>query len=539
MKNYGRKILVLIIVALLAFIPGATGIASDEEAVDETVYALFSSGGSLKNMETVVRVESAKARFNYYGEFAEIKELTPGTEFDYDRQTLLWKTDKPGNDLYFKVENDEELPMEIDITHYLGGNEISPEEAAGEKGRYRMEVSIKPNPRANPEIVEKYMSQIQLQVDTEKARNIDCPDAAKVVTGKYIQLAWTVMPLSEAKFHIEYDTDKLETGEITITMTEYFDFVPGEFSELANGLDEVDGGMVMVSEALGKLKNGMTQGVSGLSELEEGLVEMADGASEFSKGLRGYGTGLGEFVNAVSGINSGLSGAAEGVSRIAENAKALYEGYSGLENGYGQVGESLNQITEMAQEIAQNGDEKDLQLYRGLQAAAQSLAQLNGDLSESNTGFAGLSTGISDASAGLNEISGGMGILVKEGGSVVRGYELLELNAGELISALNPAAKGFTEAVEGLSEIESGLYRIHESHLSLTDAVSRMNSEINAMFAEDTGTISFTDGRNQIRSLQFFIKVEGIGIKEQADGNPEAEEKSFWKNLWEKFKALF
>lgn len=539
MKNISKKILALIIVALLAFLPGTAGLASGIDEVDETVYALLSPEGLLKNLETIVRVESDKQQFKYYGEFSEIDMLTLGTKFEYDDQTLLWEKDKSGNDLYFKVVSDKQLPIEIDIKHYLEGEEISTKEAAGRKGRYRMEFSIKPNPKANQKIVEKYMSQIQLQVDMEKARNIDCPDATKVIVGKYLQLAWTAMPLAEVNTYIEYDTNKLETGELTITMVDYSDSIPDEFGELAIGFDEVNGGMVMVSEAIGQLTKGMTQGVSGLTELEKGMSEMAGGAVDFSKGLKSYGTGLSEFVNAVSGVNTGLSEAAQGLSQISQNSDVLYEGYVGLENGYVQVSENINMITAMAEEFAQSGDEKATQLYMGLQGIIQAMGQLNEGMAESNAGYAGLSEGLNEVTIGVNQISGGLGEIAKEGKSVVGGYKMIEGGAEQLLSALDPATKGLKEAAGGFSEIEGGLYKIHESHITLTDAVSQMNTEISAMISGETEIVSFNDLKNEVKSLQFFINIEGIEIEEQIEEKIEVDEKNFWENLWDRIKALF
>ena len=47
--------------------------------------------------------------------------------------TLTWQAD--GNDIYYQGKTDRDLPIEMKMTYYLDGEEITPEELAGKSGK--------------------------------------------------------------------------------------------------------------------------------------------------------------------------------------------------------------------------------------------------------------------------------------------------------------------------------------------------------------------------------------------------------------------
>ena len=46
---------------------------------------------------------------------------------------LTWQAD--GNDIYYQGTTDKELPIDMKMTYYLDGKEISPEDLAGKSGK--------------------------------------------------------------------------------------------------------------------------------------------------------------------------------------------------------------------------------------------------------------------------------------------------------------------------------------------------------------------------------------------------------------------
>lgn len=539
MKNTYKKVLGIIMALCIFAAPGFATAENGHIQVDETVYALLSAEGAVEEMETVVKIGSPDGKFAYYGDFEEIEALTPGTGYEYLDGVLRPEKQISGEAVYFSLKSKGRLPVVLEIRHFMDGKETPPADCAGRKGLYRMEMDIKPNPEADPGIAEQFVAQIQLRVDTSTADEIKSPEAVRVVAGRYLQLAWTVMPGSDKTFFVEYETENLKTEDLSVTLTGSEGMLPSEFEEISKGLEQLDGGMVMVFDAYGQLETGMVEGVSGLGGLESGAETIASGFEEFTNSFGRYGEGLQEYVGSVSSVGAAISKSAEGLGLTSDGLDKLEGSYSMLEAGYSQTAKAIEELVSAAGAMAESGDEKAIALYKGLEAVLKGLEELNVGFSESNNAMKEASAGVHEVSEGLTGLKTGLEQLDGAGEGVLSGFEGMKKGINDISYAFDGLLQGISSSKDGFTEMLSGLEKANESYSSLSGAVSEMNNRIMGLLKEESEEISFTDPRNDIDSLQFFISAKGIEMQKNNNIEEETEQIGFLARLWDKIKSLF
>jgi putative membrane protein len=101
---------------------------------DETVYVLCNTDSSVKNVVVSDWLKNAKAA----GTLSDISTLSDivnvkGDEiFAQSGDELDWSAQ--GNDIYYKGTTDKELPVDVTISYFLDGKEVSPKEITGKSG---------------------------------------------------------------------------------------------------------------------------------------------------------------------------------------------------------------------------------------------------------------------------------------------------------------------------------------------------------------------------------------------------------------------
>ena len=102
---------------------------------EETVYVIAGSNGNatrqivsdhLINQNDAASLEDAS-------DLKDIENVKGDETFTQNGSKLTWQAD--GNDIFYQGTSEKELPVTEQITYYLDGKEISPEELAGKSGK--------------------------------------------------------------------------------------------------------------------------------------------------------------------------------------------------------------------------------------------------------------------------------------------------------------------------------------------------------------------------------------------------------------------
>ncbi|AVQ98188.1 hypothetical protein OBCHQ24_03825 [Oceanobacillus iheyensis] len=567
--------------------------AGDYTSKDEVIYGNMAASGQLQDMYVVntFRVTDPGEIVDY-GEYTSVRNLSNLTDIVKNEDTVEFKAED--KEFYYQgnMEN-KALPWDISITYILDGEEVKPQELAGQSGTLEIQISASANEEVDPEFFENYLLQIAVTLDPANFDNIQAPEGTKANAGQNKQITFSVMPDKEETYIISSDVTNFEMDPIEINAAPYsmsiespdLGGVTGEMQDLADAISEIHSGV-------GDLKNGV-------SELDQGAQELGDGSTEYRNGMEELNSSSSELVNGSAEIKNALatinqtvqdstgnldvSALMEFPSHLRDVANGLKESAQALgelEKGYSKANQQLEKAMAAipSYEISEarikalkesNADEevvgKLVETYQAANTAKQTynavkeafngvsgaIEQSSGATQEMASNLETMATEIENAMAstgGLDSIAQmqeGFSALSSQYQTFHNGIVDYTDGVGQLTSSYQELDAGIQELGNGTSATRDGVSELHDGTKELQKATSdlpgQIEQETDDMMEEfansDYEPSSFISDKNEnVEVVQFVLKTEGIEIPEpETKEEPEEEE----KGIWEKFLDLF
>ncbi len=583
---------------LMIFLPSflSYGAAAEAEgkitSKDEVVYATLKSNGELEDIYVVNTLEVAKAgELIDYGKYSSVKNLTDLSELDQNGQVV--QINAPEGKFYYQgnMEDNTELPWDIEISYLLDGREVVASELAGKEGHVEIKINTAANEKADSVYFENYLLQISLQL-SNSYQNIEADGGMVANAGKNKQITFTVMPGQEESLSAEADVADFEFSGIDIAAVP--STLPIDTSEMENMTDD----MSALSDAIRELNNGVAELKKGVSELNDGAASLRDGSAKYKNGMSELSGSSSQVVAASSSIgdalkkiNSSLSQGSDemdmsslselpgGLTQLANGLNQAADGLSELRKNYSEAYSALDgaikgipdhQLSE--EEIAgllSSG--ADANVVNKLVDTYKSAQKVKGTYVQVQKAFAAVDPTLNQVSGSVKEMSGNLTTIANELsasledmdmgalGELQKGLSTLSSNYGEFHSGLVSYTKGVSELSSsysqlhsgiaglsgGTSELNKGVGELHngtsELHQETKDLPEQMQQEINEMIKEydksDFEPVSFVSAKNEkVTSVQFVIKTEAVEKEDQETKQAKPEKKKgFWDLLLELF----
>ena len=83
----------------------------------------------------------------------DIKNVKGDETFDQDGDDLTWNTED--KDIYYQGTTTKELPASVELTYYLDGVQVSPDDLAGKSGHLKVEVKYTNNAKNKVKVGKK------------------------------------------------------------------------------------------------------------------------------------------------------------------------------------------------------------------------------------------------------------------------------------------------------------------------------------------------------------------------------------------------
>ncbi len=343
----------------------------DSPDKEETVHVKADAGGSV----TEVRVDNVLHVYDT-DEVMDVSELddihnTEGDEdLRQDGSDLAWQN--LGSDIKYEGSSESEVPVGVAVTYWLNGQEIAPQNLAGESGHVRIRFD--------------YVNRTSMTVTVhDKSYNVKVPF-----------VVMTAMVLPEDTFaHIEvtngrcmsFEGQNMVIGYAIPGLAESLrleDFEPTEEVEIPSYVEiECDAQDFELSFTATVVTNGLFKDIKdddlddideltdNMKELNDATSEMVDGAGKLLEGTETFESGLAEYVSAVSQVSEGMSQLSDGIAQLSDNKGKLYEGSAALSQGLSKLEESLPESLTVA---GITGDQKLEDILNALAADAKVLA---------------------------------------------------------------------------------------------------------------------------------------------------------------------
>lgn len=522
---------------------------------DETVYMLADATGNvtqtivsdwLKNSEGSQQLADAS-------DLKDIENVKGNETFSREGDTLIWEAG--GADIFYQGTTDKESPITETITYYLDGDEIAPEELAGQSGRVTIRFDYTNREKVTETVDGKqYEVYVPFAVVTgivleDNFANIEVTNGNVYSDGKNNIVVGVAMPglkesleVSEEDFEeevsfpdcveISADVTDFELG-MTMTMASSnllsqigadgtldlsemsatIDEMSDASGQLVDGSGELSQGIGTLGDSLKEFSQGVTEAQSGVKAYTDGAEKVADGASSLNQGMKTLTEATPALTSGIDQLLTGARTAAAGAEQLDKGVTQLVDGIGSLKN---TVSASITDIVSGAETIYATDEEATQAFSQALSAytaaAASYLGTLNSLQAQGVTGFI-----VVDKASSVYRLDDATNAyLVQTAGVDFNGlsdaYRLQLSNISTVVA--NVGASGKAGA---LLQVQSGLGAFDDTGLTaLKTGASTLNAGLGGENGIVAGVSSLGDAVNG--NLVSGINELSAGAQSLADG---------------------
>ena len=334
------------------------------EEKEETVYVQADAVGrpTKKTVEVALKKIRGEDPIEDCSNLRDIKNTEGDEEFsEAGEGRYLWENH--GEEIRYKGESDQPLPVEVKITYYLEGTEVTPAQIAGKTGAVRIRFDYDNHTDVPFMVLSSAIlsGDVFSDIEVTNGRILDLGDQKAVIGFAFPGL---MDSLQLANYEPTEEIELPEYVEIEARAVDFaLDFTA---TVVSTGLfDELE------DEDLKDLEDMADD----MGELTDASSELADAAGELADGGATFGEYLDQYFGGLSKISEGSSALDEGLTLLGQNIGKLTKGASQLEKGLGQMEQSLGQI-----DLSSLSSEESKEASAQAQEALQTLAQAGGDL---------------------------------------------------------------------------------------------------------------------------------------------------------------
>ena len=337
--------------AMPAFAAGSSSFSKSE-----TVYAVMNADGSIKSTTVSEHLYNASGLSNVTDKttLTDIQNTESDAEFTQNGDELQWNT--TDTDVYYKGNTDKALPIDVNVTYTLDGQEAALEDIIGKSGHLTVTVALKNNETGTVNVNGKDRTIVTPLITAvgvilgEDASNVTAEHGMVESAAKSNVAAFVTLPgvresldglLPDQMDSIEdylQDTVTVEADVEDFTCPQVMLACATSTAALGtdnvfdlNSINDLTDGINQLNDAMNQLMDGASQLVDGTAQLANGVLALLDGANTLNNGAAALDDGLGQLTNGLDTLtsnNAALDAAAQQVADgvLASANKTLKEG---------------------------------------------------------------------------------------------------------------------------------------------------------------------------------------------------------------------
>lgn len=459
----------------------ASAEATSVTAKKEIVYTKTDASGQSEGSYVVNAFETPDEEdVSDPGTYEEVKNLTTSEELE-DEDGSVELTTVAGEPFYYQgnLSAGTQLPWDVTITYRLDGEEISPEDLAGQDGELDIELKIEglDDGSATADFAQSFLVQAQGTFPNENFELDEAKDATIATNGGSTVLTYLLIPGEDGDWHItgrassftysgwqiaamplnlDIDLDDFDTSELS-----------DETQELEDGATQLAEGGESLRDALGLINNGALSATSGSATLANGADSLATGTSQAVSGTAQLDSGAATLATGAASLSSGLNQLDDGTDELAAGASSLLAAigaqsgtFEQLSSGSAQVAAGVDSLattlgTTLPQTLAQAQTSLD-GIRTELDGVETAAGQLNAAGQTAQSQGQQLATDLQNLDSGLTQLNGGLTQAGTDAGTA----------AAQATSAQSSATTAANEAGSAASQLQNLL----NTDADLTDA---------------------------------------------------------------------
>ena len=435
---------------------------------DEVVYAYTDASGKV-NKVTVSEWLKNSAGKNILEDKTMLQNIenVKGEETfaEGNNDTILWNTDN--QDIYYQGTTSENLPVSMEITYYLYGQKISPEELAGKCGSLEMHVTYQNHSRQTVQIDDEeikvntpFAMATAMILPDDNFKNVNIDHGKILADGNRMIVIGLGMPGMKESLDIDEDVD-VEIPESFVVTADVTDFkMSSVFTVATSDLFEDyhinSNTMDELNDSLNELTDASLKLVDGSGDLSKGIKTLKDSTKEFTDGIKSLSEGAGTLSKGADSLQNGTKEYTNGVEHLAGGVKQYVDGTTTLADGV-------------------------ISYTKGTKKLQQGIQNLNDQTKELPKSLNSLSKGIQTYGTGVNTL-------------------ISEENMTSFTSGLEGLAAGIEKLNQGLEAVSKGVDSVHQNLVTLEESYSN-NEQLIASLKDVLTTMEDGQQKSQIQAI--------------------------------------
>ena len=344
---------------------------------DETVYTNAKSNG--EQYQTIVTDhlinEEDEKLLKDMTNLLNIENTSGDEKFTQDGESLVWEADS--NDIYYKGETDQELPVKLNIKYELDGKEISSDEIAGKSGKVKIKISFENKEEHEVQINGKtekmytpFVVATGTYINNDNNKNIEVTNGKAIDDGSKTMVVGLTFPGMQESLNIDKDTLEIPTSiEITMETTNF------EMNNIINYTTPklIEDSELDIFSKLDDIYSKVETLQSASKQIENGAKTLSDGTTTYVEKSEEFNQALNKFSNGVSSANTSYSSIDTGIKNLNAQVPDLTSGTKSLSDNLGAVNNGVKTMSDML-----DGSQESMNnLKNGAQNISGGLTQLS------------------------------------------------------------------------------------------------------------------------------------------------------------------
>lgn len=278
---------------------------------NETVYVVLNADGTVADLKVVNWIYDMDNRsldtIVDYGCYTSVNNMKSEKIPMMNDDHVVWDQESlVEDDIFYEGTTLQELPVDIDITYRLDGQELSAAEVAGRSGHLKIIINVENKLKENGLIhYDSYeggrvaredencvpmVVQGTCTVDSKKFSDIRATNGSQVVVGETINIGFMTFPLPDAEIEIDMQAVDIEITPITLTIMPQMPPIPDidledDFIQMLDGVTQIGSGLMQLYDALnmmiGEFENFQVMAL----EIAEGMKAFFEDNEELVKAI--------------------------------------------------------------------------------------------------------------------------------------------------------------------------------------------------------------------------------------------------------------
>lgn len=522
--------------------------STSQKDKSETVYAVLDAEGNKEKVvvnEWLTNKNGAK-EISDTSDLKNIKNTSGNQKFTKDGDKVTWKAD--GSDIHYQGTTGKQLPVDVAVSYYLNGEQVSAKDIAGKSGDVEIHFDYKVNRSEladGSSVTKPYTMASAVMLDNSHFTNVTV-DNGKVVndgnTSMCIGIAFpglagnlglgatgvsipdsVVIKAHTDKFQIDGTYTAAMSGVMSDIDTSATGNVESKVSQLESGLDQLVSASDKLMSGTDQLKAGIDQLNAGAGTLNSKTGDLTSGAKQVADGAGQVNAGVSELNNKTDALAGGAKQVYEGTIQLDKNVQAAVDQINAQLKGaivddQDKAAKGQDAYNVAASQVdANSADQLNKEIYNAVYTAAETeLCKAKGYESitavdnptiktEIQTTAAAIAKGVNDNSDFNAKVTGE---LQKTAGTAAQKATVTAVDQAnkKTLDMQNSLASSIKKLklTEGIAQLSAGAKQVSDGTQQAKGGISQLAAGTNQLNAGaqklNTGVGQYGAGVNQLYS---------------------------------------